>query len=126
MPEITIPIDGKQIRFKATGGTGYRYKAQFGREYIADAVTLQEFSDTRQEIKKQVNGKTEITVTYDYTKLSLEMLYNMLWVLAKTADDSIPAPQAWLDSFETFPVMDIFAKVKPIMNQNMKIDAKNE
>lgn len=126
MPEITIPIDGKQIRFKATGGTGYRYKAQFGREYIADAVTLQEFSDTRQEIKRQVNGKTEITVTYDYTKLSLEMLYNMLWVLAKTADDSIPAPQAWLDSFETFPVMDIFAKVKPIMNQNMKIDAKNE
>ncbi len=126
MPEITIPIDGKQIRFKATGGTGYRYKAQFGREYIADAVTLQEFSDTRQEIKKQVNGKTEITVTYDYTKLSLQTPHNILSALAKTADDSIPAPQAWLDSFETFPVMDIFAKVKPIMNQNMKIDAKNE
>ena len=115
--EKIIIIDGKEVKFKATGGIAYRYKAQFGREYIADAMKLEEFTKSAKE-------KSGVT-TYDYTKLSLDLLYNILWTLAKTADDSIPSPMQWLDSFDTFPVMDIYSQVKDILNANLKIDTKN-
>jgi hypothetical protein len=125
MPEITIPINGRNVTFKATGGTGYRYKAQFGREFIADAIELDNFRQSARTTKKKVNGKMVETTEYDFTKYSLDFLYNILWVLAKTADDSIPSPQAWLDSFDSFPVMEIMNKVAPIIQQNMKVDIKN-
>lgn len=128
--EKTVNISGRPVRFKATGGIGYRYKAQFGREYLADALELEEFAQSGEEIKRKVkhpDGKITIeTVTqYDYTKLNLELLYNLLWTLAKTADDSIPPPQEWLDSFDAFPVMEIYGEVKDIMTANLKTDSKN-
>lgn len=113
--EKTIKIDGKDITFKATGGIGYRYKAQFGREYIADAMALEEFRES---------GKTD--GNYDFTKLSLESLYNILWTMAKTADENIPPPQQWLDSFNEFPVIAIFQELSDIMSGNLQIDRKND
>lgn len=120
--EKTIVIDGKNVTFKATGGIGYRYKAQFGREYIADAIQMEEFLLST---KAGVNGGDEANPLYDLTKYSLECVYNILWTLAKTANENIPSPQQWLDSFDTFPVMDIFEQVKDIMVQNLKADPKN-
>lgn len=125
MAEITISIDSRPIRFKATGGTGYRYKAQFGREFIADMMKIQEFCASERVVTKKVDGRRVQQKTYDFTKFSLETIYNILWVLAKTADDAIPDPQSWLDSFETFPVMDIFQAVAPILQRNLTVDPKN-
>lgn len=135
--EKTILIDGRPVAFKATGGIGYRYKSQFGREFIADVSVLEEFA-TSAKVKKVpkkdnkgknvfVGGKIQFEekAEYDFTKFSLESMYNILWTLAKTADDSIPAPQAWLDSFNVFPVMDIFEQVKDILEQNFKVTPKN-
>lgn len=128
--EKTVLIDGRQATFKATGGIGYRYKAQFGREFLVDIQTLQEFMDSAEEKQKKVKGPDgKITfqkyTDYDYTKLSLESMYNILWTMAKTADESIPDPQAWLDSFDTFPVMDIWNQVQGIFTANLKTQAKN-
>jgi len=117
--EKTLIIGGKEVRFKATGGISYRYKAQFGREYIADAVALEEFAKSA---KTDEEGNIQ---SYDYTKLSLDLIYNILWTLAKTADNSIPEPMAWLDSFESFPVMDIYNQLKDILTANLTIDRKN-
>lgn len=128
--EKTVTIDGKPIRFKATGGIGYRYKAQFGREYLADALALEEFVHSGKKLKRKVvrpDGKVTFqdVTEYDYTKLNLEMLYNLLWTLAKTADDSVPPPQDWLDSFEAFPVMEVYNQVQDILAANLRVDPKN-
>ena len=135
--EKTITIAGRSVTFKASGGIGYRYKAQFGREFIADVTELEEFVNTgivERIPKKNKNGKRiyidgilqfEEKTTYDFTKFSLESMYNILWTMAKTADDSIPDPLTWLDSFDEFPVMDIFAQVKEILQANFKIAPKN-
>lgn len=112
----TITIDGKEVTFKATGGTMYRYKAQFGREYIADVIELD---------KCCIRNKKGKITEYDMTKFSLEIMYNLAWVLAKTADDSIPDPQTWLDSFEVFPIKDIFEELKELITVNAHIDRKN-
>ena len=34
--EITVTVDGRDVRFKKTGGTMRRYKSMFGREWFAD------------------------------------------------------------------------------------------
>lgn len=116
--EKIITICEKPVTFRATGGIGYRYKSQFGREYIADAVELENFINS---CTKDKDGN----VSYDVTKLSLELMYNILWTMAKTADSKIPPPQEWLDSFDTFPVFEIFAELQDIMSQNLQIDRKN-
>ena len=117
--EKTITIAGKDVKFKATGGISYRYKAQFCREYIADAIALEEF------VKSAKRDKDGNIISYDATKLSLELLYNILWTLAKTADSSIPSPQEWLDSFDEFPVINIYSEVSDILSANLKVDRKN-
>ena len=99
--EKAILISGEYIRFKATGGMFYRYKAQFGRELLDD-------------LEKAAEGVAE-----------LDTLYNIIWTLAKTADDSIPPPDAWLDSFEIFPVLDIYHELQDIILGNIKVDACN-
>lgn len=106
--EKTLTIDGKKVRFKATGGTMLRYKMQFGREYLADCAELS-------KLEKSKNIKD-----LDFTPF-----YRIIWVLAKTADPEIPDLLEWLDGFECFPVLDIVEQLGDIIGGNIKIDRKN-
>lgn len=128
--EKSVKIDGKSVRFKATGGLMYRYKAQFGRELLTDLAALEELQSSAKTVQiksKGSDGKIRLTpkVEYDLTKFSLSFLYDLLWTMAKTADESIPPPQDWLDSFDAFPVMDIWSQTQEIITQNFKVDPKN-
>lgn len=131
MAEKIVNIAGRDVRFKATGGCAYRYKAQFGREFIADAVAMQEAfaaCSKKKKVKhKRPDGKIEYreATEYDVTKISLDLVYDMLWVYAKTADPTIPPPQEWLDEFDEFPVFDIWNQLLDIMGLNIEVDTKN-
>lgn len=124
--EITINIDNRPIRFKATGGIIYRYEAQFGRSIFEDLDLLYDFQSSRKLKKvKDTDGKTITRETYDFTKLSFNLMYNMAWVCAKTADESIPDPQVWLDSFNVFPIKDVIPKITNLITETLNIDPKN-
>lgn len=124
--EITIDIDNKPVRFKSTGGIIYRYEAQFGRSLFADLTKLQEFEDSKRlKKKKNPDGKIVFEPEYDYTKLSFNLMYDLCWVCAKAADDSIPDPQSWLDSFNVFPIQDIIPKISELINKTAGINPKN-
>lgn len=97
--EKIINIDGRNVKFKSTGAYLLRYKSQFGRDAIQDVYKLIEVVDMEtKEIK-------------DITALDLEIFYNLVWVLAKTADDTINTPLEWLDTFSEFPLMEIIPEV---------------
>lgn len=126
--EKTVIIDGKQVRFKATGGLGYRYKAQFGRELIQDLIAIEQATltvDATKLLGKKSKEARELAVAYAMTGQALEMIYNVLWCMAKAADETIPDPQTWLDSFETFDVWDIWSELEDIAGVNMAISPKN-
>ncbi len=106
--EKTVTIDGKQVRFKATGGTMLRYKLQFGREYLADVAQLQKIIDSK-----------------SMEDMDTLPFYRILWVLAKTADDSIPDMLEWFESFSNFPVFDVIPEITELLANNIKIDRKN-
>lgn len=124
--EKTLKIDGKDITFKCTGGTLYRYKNQFGREFLADASNLMDFENSKTKKKvKQPDGKITFQDEYDFTKLNLELVYNLAWTMAKTADPSIPDPQAWLDSFNTFPIAEIIEPIMNMLQKSIEMNTKN-
>jgi trimethylamine:corrinoid methyltransferase-like protein len=126
--EKMIEICGKKVGFKATGGLPYRYKCQFNREILSDLMDYEKCVSDRAKAQMQAkNGKIKITpADFDMSKLNIETLYNILWSMAKTYDNSIPPPLDWLDSFDVFPVFEIWGQVQDIFYANLKIDRKNE
>ena len=97
--EKTLTIDGRQVAFKSTGAFLLRYKSQFGRDAIQDIYRLKEAIN-------EDAGDDEDKVK-DIQKLDLEIGFNLIWTLAKTADPTIPPPMDWLDTFGSFPLQEI-------------------
>lgn len=93
-----MTIDGRQVKFKSTGAFLLRYKAQFGRDALQDILRIQSAIDNKGRIK-------------NIDTLDLEVFYNLIWTLAKTADPSIPPPLEWLDTFGEFPLAEIVPEV---------------
>ncbi|MFJ8529635.1 hypothetical protein [Bacillus sp. NPDC094106] len=113
--EKTIVIDGKDVRLKTTAAAGFRYKAQFGRDMFADMFSLQAFMPI-------LNG--EISSETDFSKLDFDVIYNLVWVYAKTADNEIPDPMKWLDTFGEFPIYEIVIDIQDLIMKSLKTSKK--
>lgn len=103
--EKTIVIDGKAVRLKATASFAIRYKQQFGVDLLTKLIPMI-------TVFENVDGEIEMgdaikLLVDNGNLLELNDLYNLIWVLAKTADPSIPEPIEWLDEFSVFPLADI-------------------
>jgi hypothetical protein len=101
--EKTLIIDGKEVKFKSTGATALRYKAQFHRDYLKDILKLGSIAE--------IDTKKEFGIE-ELEKIDFEVFYNIAWSLAKTADPSIGDPIAWLDGFDEFPLMEIIPELQ--------------
>ena len=97
--EKILNIDGRNVKLKSTGAYLLRYKAQFGRDALQDIFKLVGAIDEKSKAIKDINA------------LDLEVLFNMIWVLAKTADPNLPPPLEWLDTFSEFPLEEIIPEV---------------
>lgn len=99
--EKTIIIDGKAVKFKSTAGTLIRYRNQFNREFLSDLAKLKDVKE---------NPET----------LTLSPFYDIVWVLAKTANDSIGDPLTWYDSFDDFSITEVFSQLEGLIMSTMK------
>lgn len=113
--EKTIIIEGRQIKFKSTAAVMLRYKEHFGRDMLRDFSILQSaFQKTKKGIK-----------LVDIDKLDMKIIFNLIWVFAKTADDSIPDVTKWFDTFDTFPLVDVLSELTELLTSSLKVDRKN-
>lgn len=112
--EKTIMIDGKNISFKSTAATPLRYKAQFRKDFFSDILKLSRLEGLNFE--KIDTEKIE--------KLDFEVFYNIIWVLAKTADKSIPDPMSWLDGFDEFPLLEIIPELQDLILSSIQTKKK--
>lgn len=103
--EKTIHIDGKEVRFKSTGATPLRYKAQFGKDYFSEIMKMGALEKLN---KKNITEK-------DLEALDFEVFYNIAWTLARTANNAIPEPITWLDEFDEFPMMQIIPELQDMI-----------
>lgn len=115
--EKTIVIDGKEIRFKSTGATALRYKSQFGKDLFQDLLRMAGLEKVMNKDASEINPE-------DLEKLDFNVFYNIIWILAKTADDTIPEPIAWLDTFDEFPMMEIIPELHELIFASMKSSKK--
>ena len=108
--EKTITIDGRDVRFKSTAAVAKRYKAQFGCDFFADLMKMVPMMGA------MTDGKSLESMDYETMKhIDFTVFYNVIWVLAKTADKTIPEPLDWLDSFDEFPLMEILPELQDMM-----------
>lgn len=112
--EKTITIDNKEVNFKSTAATPLRFKAQFGKDYFAEIIKLNKLNEFKQD---QLNY--EVLENADF-----EIFYNIIWVLAKTANKNIPDPLTWLDGFDEFPLFEIIPEVQDLIAASIKSKKK--
>lgn len=105
--EQVIKIDGKLVRFKSSAAFAKRYKAHFNRSVFADFFILSE------SVKE--GGGVQNLANFD-----IEIFYDIAWVLAKTADDSIPPVVEWLDEFDEFPIDEIMPKLMEMVTKSIE------
>ncbi|MED4354070.1 hypothetical protein P9265_17320 [Schinkia azotoformans] len=119
--EKTLTIDGKKVRFKSTGATALRYKAQFKKDYFSEILKLNQLS----KLKIDENGHLDVE-NVDLNAIDFEVFYNISWSLAKTADKSIPDPLTWLDGFDEFPILDIIPEVQDLIVESIQAKKSRE
>lgn len=114
--EKTITIDGKQVKLKATAATVKRYKAQFRRNLFADLMGLGAIN----ALASSDGSEQPIDMSnVDMSKVDFELIYDLTWLYAKTADPNIPDPMTWLDKFEEFPIEEIMPEVMELVQVTM-------
>ena len=106
--EKIINISGKEIKLASTAGTLHRYRMYFKRDLTKDILSLE---NSLKGIKEKGS---------DFTAIDLEMFENIAWSLAKTADNSIPPIENWLDQFETFDIYRILPVIMEMLSENFR------
>ena len=148
--EITVNIAGKETRFKKSGGTMRRFKSKFGREWFAEldkiarmqrraaeAAKAEGYDLTKPEPAKKKTGKKKVAeedltdtqvfaLSAAIAQYDSDPYYDMLYIMAKEANPDIPdSVEEWLDSYDDFPFLEVWAKVSPMLSREMTVDAKN-
>lgn len=112
--EKIITIDGKEVKLKSTGAYLLRYKRQFKRDAIKDLMILD----------RAINKDTK--ELEDIEALDMEIFYNMIWTLAKTANNDIPPVIEWLDEFSTFPLEEILPEAIDLIVSSIQTSVKSK
>lgn len=106
--EKILKIGDKEIKMKSTAGTMMRYRNQFNRDFIKDLVKLQ----------SKLGEKIE--TGQEFEALDLDIFEKIAWCMAKTADNTIPEIENWLDEFETFDIMQVLPQIMELLIANME------
>ena len=101
---FTINIDWKPVEFSNALSWQFKYKSQFKEDptdFIIDAL----------EATAKVDGQGEDAESKVYLSaikvIKIGRLANMVWAMAKAANNSIPAPPVWQAQFNNFPILEI-------------------
>ena len=136
----TITIDDKEIQLDNNIGWAMIYKDQFGTDIIPalmplfagamDIISelLQKVGKTdkidAREVLAEVDGDALMNAVIHLSGLEFVDFINIVWALAKNADDSIQEPRKWIKQFDTFPVDEIAPEVVKLIAKGV-ISSKN-
>ena len=94
--EKTIEIDGRPVKFRATGNTIRLYRQQFQGDILMDMNRLQLASASDQPLSAD----------------ALNIFENIAYIMAKQGDPTIPdTPDEWLDTFDMFSIYSILPQI---------------
>lgn len=118
--EINIS-ENEKIKLNASLGWVLRYRAQFGHDILPDLLPMLESGLVLVGGAMDESGELEWRKLLDFDNVSSAMIsfagaefttaLNIIWAMAKNADESIPAPFEWANQFENFPLDKIIPEV---------------
>lgn len=118
-------LEGKRIEVNASLGWLYEFRDRFGHDILpvlmpavesvlaAIAGVLEDtgrpLADSKGEINAEVlaaafNNESLVDAFIKLSGMEVKTVTDIFWALAKNADDSIPGPKEFLNSFEVFPM----------------------
>lgn len=125
--EKIIKIGDKEVRLNNNIGWTMEYRDQFGKDIlpvimpfitsmiesvstvIADAETDGEITTTN--IAAALSGRSLDVVLPLYQAEFVDLVINVIWSMAKTADETIEPPRKWVRQFEGFYLDEIIPEV---------------
>lgn len=122
--EKKVKLDSKNsILLDNNVGWLFIYKDQFGRDIVPSLVPVLNagidlvfgiYKELGGEISRekimQIDPAALTDAIYAASGIEAVDLLNIVWALAKNADDEIPEPREWVRQFDTFP-LDVIAPV---------------
>ncbi len=136
--EKKIKLDNKtSITLNNNVGWLFLYKDQFGSDIVPTLVPVLNagidlvfgvYRETGGKITKdsimQINTDALTDAIYSAAAIESVDMLNIVWALAKNADEEIPEPREWYKQFETFPVDIIAPAVFELIFKSM-VSTKN-
>ena len=136
--EKKIKLDNKtSITLNNNVGCLFLYKDQFGSDIVPTLVPVLNagidlvfgvYRETGGKITKdsimQINTDALTDAIYSAAAIESVDMLNIVWALAKNADEEIPEPREWYKQFETFPVDIIAPAVFELIFKSM-VSTKN-
>lgn len=116
----------KEIKINTSWNWAYIYQDYFGHDIIPDLVPLIDtFIET---LSGLINGAEtdEEDLGSKLYGMEITTVTNVIWALAKNADDSIPEVREWLDGFDEFPLDIILPEVLDALAGSMMSTKKAE
>lgn len=111
--ERNIKIDGRDVPFKATGGTVRLYRFKFGRDLLIDFTKMYNEVVEAQKAANASEGEGVRSLSID----ALTIFENIAYIMAKQADPDIPNdPDEWLDSFSMFSIYAVLPEIVELWN----------
>ena len=99
--EKIIKIGEKDVRLKANAMQAIIYRREFGRDIMEVQGSLMSM------ISFDSKGKASVNLAC-VKEIDGVGIVQIIWTMAKAADDTIPPLEQWLEQIDTFPIMDIF------------------
>ena len=136
--EKKIKLDSKtSITLNNNVGWLFLYKDQFGRDIVPTLVPVLNAGidlvfGVYRETGGKINKETIMSIDTDalteavYNAAAIEAvdLLNIVWALAKNADEEIPEPREWFKQFDVFPV-DVIAPAVFELSFKAMVSTKN-
>lgn len=112
-----LNIGGNDVAFESNAVTPILYKAEFGRDYMAEMLKLSTVVDILENPKK--------ATAEDFDKLDFDVFSRLAWAMAKTADrENTKGYMDWLFEHKDFNVMEHANVIAELVQSNFVIKKK--
>lgn len=123
--EKVLTIAGQSVGFKAAASMPVRYYNATGRDLFVDLQTLADGTD-QVEAKPKFGKKKAEDVQYRLNRdWNTMVLYGIVHTMARAYDEAVtPNLDDWLDTFDAFPIFEVFGELKPLLNASLQTTKK--
>lgn len=104
--ERVLNIGGHEIKMMSTAGTIMRYRNAFNRDFMKDLISMQ------QKLSENPDAGVD--------NIDLSLFEKLAWSMAKTADNSIPDLEHWLDQFAPFDIIQATPEIMNLLIANLE------